>query len=178
MHTYIYIYIYAYIDGCVCIYIYTYIYTYTHIYICIYIYIYIHGRIYADSKQATKHRAASGLNLLGSSGDCDVSADLPGWHDNYPKSTSSKGLRPDIVLWLRTNLKIIVVELLIPYENRMDLSHEYKTYKYEDLKKELEKEGYCVIVKSIEIGARGFVAGTLYQFISQVGIKGRIEQDV
>ena len=55
----------------------------------------------------------------------------------------------------------------------MDQSHEYKTSKYEDLKKELEKKGYSVIVKAVEIGARGFVASTLYQFLSQIGIKGR-----
>ena len=54
----------------------------------------------------------------------------------------------------------------------MDQSREYKTSKYEDLKKELVKEGYRVIVKAVEIGARGFVAGTLYQFLSQIGIKG------
>ena len=54
----------------------------------------------------------------------------------------------------------------------MDQSHEYKTSKYEDLKKELEKEGYSMIVKAVEIGARGFVVGTLYQFLGQTGIKG------
>ena len=54
----------------------------------------------------------------------------------------------------------------------MELSHEYKTSKYQDLKKELEKEGYSVIVKAVEKRARGFVAGTLYQFLGQIGIKG------
>ena len=49
----------------------------------------------------------------------------------------------------------------------MDQSHEYKTSKYEDFKKELEKEGYSVIVKAVEIRARGFVSGTLYQFLSR-----------
>ena len=47
------------------------------------------------------------------------------------------------------------------YEIRMDQSHKYKTRKYEDLKKELEKEGYSVIVRAVETGAKGFVAGTL-----------------
>ena len=37
-------------------------------------------------------------------------------------------------------------------------------------KKELEKEGYSITVKAMEIGARGFVAGTLYQFLGQIGI--------
>ena len=41
------------------------------------------------------------------------------------------------------------------------------------LKKELEKERYSVIVKAVEIGARGFVAGTQYQFLNQIRIKGR-----
>ena len=52
-----------------------------------------------------------------------------------------------------------MVELSIPYESRIDQSHKDKTNKYEYLKKELEKE---VIVKAVEIGARCFVAGTLY----------------
>ena len=59
-----------------------------------------------------------------------------------------------------------MVELSIPHESWMDQSHEYKTNKYEDLEKELEKEGYHVIMKAVEIGAKGFVAGTLYEFES------------
>ena len=65
-----------------------------------------------------------------------------------------------------------MVELSIPYESQMEQSHEYKARKYEALTKKLEKEGYSVIMKAVEIGARGFVAGTLYQFLSQIGIKG------
>ena len=111
------------------------------------------SRIYAGSKQTIKHLAVPGQNLLESSRDWEVSADLPEWHNDYPKTISSKGLWPDIVLLSRANLKIIMVELSILY-----ISHKYKTSKYEDLKKELEKEGYSVIVKTVEIGARGFVS--------------------
>ena len=60
----------------------------------------------------------------------------------------------------------------------MDQSHKYKASKYEDLIKELEKKGYNMIVKAVEIGAKGFVAGTLYQFLNQIGIKGRNELNV
>ena len=55
----------------------------------------------------------------------------------------------------------------------MDQNHEYKASKYENLKKEMEKEGCSVIVKAVEIRAKGFVTGTLYQCPSQIGIKGR-----
>ena len=81
------------------------------------------------------------------------------------------------VLLLRANLKIFVAEQSILYVSRMDLSHEYKTSEYEDLKKDLKKEGYSVIVKAVEIGARAR-AGTLYQFLSQIGIKGRNRVDI
>ena len=37
----------------------------------------------------------------------------------------------------------------------------------------MEKEEYSVIVKTVEIGARGFIAGSLYQLLCQIGIKGR-----
>ena len=65
-----------------------------------------------------------------------------------------------------------MVELSILYESQMDQSHKYKTSKYEDLKKALEKEEYSPIVKAVEIGARGFIVGILYPFLSQIGIKG------
>ena len=69
--------------------------------------------------------------------------------------------------------KLILVELTILFESRLEQSHDYKTSKYEDLKKELEKEGYGVIVKAVEIVARGFVASILYQFLGQIGINQR-----
>ena len=49
-----------------------------------------------------------GQNLLGSSGNCEVSANLPGWHNDHPKTISSKCQRPDIVFLSRANLKIVV----------------------------------------------------------------------
>ena len=85
------------------------------------------------------------------------------------KTISCKGLWPAIILLLRAKLK----NISMPYESRMDQSHKYKTSKYEDLKKEMEKEEYTQIVKDVEIGARGFVAITLYQILRQIRIKGR-----
>ena len=131
------------------------------------------GKIYVGSKKSTYHRAIPGRNLLGLDDNWKVSAELPGWCIDYPKIISNKGLRPDIVLFSKKNSKVILVELTIPFETRLEQSHVYKTSKYEDLKKELEKEGYSVTVKAVEIGARGFVAGTLYQFLGQIGINQR-----
>ena len=67
--------------------------------------------------------------------------------NDYPKIISNKGLRPDIVLFSKENSKVILVELTIPFESWLEQSHDYKTSKYEDLKKELEKEANMKITK-------------------------------
>ena len=131
------------------------------------------GKIYVGSKKSTYHRAIPGQNHLELDDNWKVFEDIPGWRNDNPKIISNKGLRPDIVLFSKENSKVILVELTIPFESRLELSHDYKTSKYEDLKKELEKEGYSVTVKAVEIGARSFVAGTLYQFLGQIGINRR-----
>ena len=57
----------------------------------------------------------------------------------------------------------------------MEQSHKYKTGKYEDLKKELEKEGYNVIVKAVEMGAKRFHSR---HPVPVSGSKGVIESNV
>ena len=48
---------------------------------------------------------------------------------------------------------------------------------YKDLKNELEKEGYSVIVKAVEIGARGFVVPCTNFWVKSES-KGVIEPNV
>ena len=96
------------------------------------------GKIYIGSKKSTYHRAVPGQNLPGLDDNWKVSADLPGWCNDYPKIISNKGLWPDIVLFSKGNSKVILVELTIPFESRLEQSHVDKTSKYEDLIKELE----------------------------------------
>ena len=97
------------------------------------------GKIYVGSKKSTYHGAILGRNLLGLDDNWKVSADLPGWCIDQPKIISNKGLRPDIVLFSKEKSKVILVELIIPFESRLEQNHVYKTSKYEDLKKKTGK---------------------------------------
>ena len=97
------------------------------------------GKIYVGSRKSSYHRAIPGQNLLGLDGNWEVSTDLPGWRNDYPKIISNKGLRPDIILFSKANSKVILVELTIPLDSRLEQSHDYKTSKYEDLKKRTRK---------------------------------------
>ena len=79
--------------------------------------------------------------LLEGCDDWDVSADLPEW-DSHPSLIKATRLRPDIVIHSASTQQLIMVELIVPYENRMEEAHIYKREKYMNLTKELARFSY------------------------------------
>ena len=94
--------------------------------------------------------------LLDDCDDWDVSADLPE-RDSHPSIIKETRLRPDIVIHSASVQQLIMVELTVPYENRMEEAHISKKEKYMNLTKELENAGYKAVVMPVEVGVRGFV---------------------
>ena len=68
--------------------------------------------------------------------------------------------------------QLIVVELAVPYENRMEEAHFYKKEKYINLPKELENAGSRAVVMPVEVGVRGFVASSVYDLLTKLSICG------
>ena len=65
--------------------------------------------------------------------------------------------RPDLVLVLSSDA-IILVELTVPWEDRLQYSNELKADKFADLSMDLEAKGYLrTDLFPIEVGARGIV---------------------
>ena len=67
----------------------------------------------------------------------DVSADLSEW-DSHLSQIKETRLWPDIVIHSASTQQLIIVELTIQYENRMEEVHIYKSEKYLNLTKELK----------------------------------------
>ena len=53
--------------------------------------------------------------------------------------------------------QLIMVELTVPYESRIEEAHTYKRKEYLNLTKELRNAGYRAVVMPIEVGAKGFI---------------------
>ncbi|GFO05172.1 reverse transcriptase [Plakobranchus ocellatus] len=109
--------------------------------------------------------------LLDGCNDWVVSADLPEW-ERHPDVIRKTGLRPDIVIHSASTQQIIMVELTVLYESRMEEAYAFKEGKYMDLTKELKKDGYKAKVMSVDIGARGFVGSSAYGLLSKLSIGG------
>ncbi|GFN79705.1 polyprotein [Plakobranchus ocellatus] len=78
--------------------------------------------------------------LLDGCDDWVVSADLPEW-ERHPDVIRKTALRPDIVIHSASTQQIIMVELTVPYESRMEEAHAFKEAKYLELTKELKMDG-------------------------------------
>ena len=77
--------------------------------------------------------------LLDGCGDWEVSADLPEW-ESHPRIIKETRLRPDIVIHSSSTQQLIMVELTVPYESRMEEAHTYKREKYLNLTKIIAKK--------------------------------------
>ena len=110
--------------------------------------------------------------LLDGAVDWECTADLPEWR-NYPDVISKTGMRPDIALHSDSSKQVILIELTVPYESRMEEAHIYKTEKYAGLASTLKKAGLRVKIFAIEVGARGFVGTSAYDLMKQLAISGK-----
>ena len=115
---------------------------------------------------------SSEQGLVSDAYDWECAVDLLEWKD-YPEVIKMTGLRPDIVLHSQTAKEILLIELTVPYETRIEDAHVYKTGKYADLATCLRDAGFKTKVFAVEVGARGFVGSSTYSLIKHLSISGR-----
>ena len=66
--------------------------------------------------------------------------------------------RPDIVLWSPNDKKLVMVELMVPWEARFEEAYERKMAKYTELEEQCRSRGWSTLLFPMEIGCRGFPA--------------------
>nr|XP_034331688.1 uncharacterized protein LOC117690947 [Crassostrea gigas] len=112
-----------------------------------------------------------GRGLLGTAGDWQMRADLK-TRMQFPTEVASTNKRPDIAIWSLASRQVIVVELTVPWEERMEDAYERKMGKYQVLVADCQERGWRVWCFPVEVGTLGFVGQSLLRALRVIGVIG------
>ncbi len=90
----------------------------------------------------------------------------------FPNRIVTTTLRPDVVLLSESTKQVVLLELTVPWEDRLEEAFERKLAKYEGLVSECRQAGWRARCLPIEVGSRGFAARSLCRAFSLLGIDG------
>ena len=90
----------------------------------------------------------------------------------FPTEVASTNKRPDIVIWSPSSRQVIIVELTVPWEERMEDAYERKMGKYQELVADCQERGWRVWCFPVEVGTRGFVGQSLWRALRVIGVIG------
>ena len=117
-----------------------------------------------------QHRSQAG-GLLATARDWQLKVDL-GRQLKFPENIAVTTLRPDMVLVSETTRQVVLLELTVPWEDRIEEAFERKRAKYEELAGECRSRGWTTRCNPIEVGCRGFVGQSLIRALKMLGLKG------
>lgn len=90
----------------------------------------------------------------------------------FPEVVAKTTLRPDIVVTSVASKQVSLLELTVPWEDRMEEAHERKRAKYSELVEECQSNGWRARCQPIEVGCRGFAGQSLCRAYKMLGIVG------
>lgn len=122
-----------------------------------------------DQPKAARKKPPAGI--LATAQDWQLSVDLEK-QLRFPQHIVRSALRPDILLVSESTKNIIIMELTVPWEDRLGEAHERKRTKYEHLVIDCRAQGWKARCMPIEVGSRGFVGHSLHKALSALGITG------
>lgn len=125
--------------------------------------------IRAGEKPGRSSRVASGL--LNTAQDWQLEVDL-GRQLKFPQHVVKTSLRPDNVLVSEATRNLVMLELTVPWEDRMEEAFERKRVKYDGLVSNCHNQGWKARCLPVEVGCRGFAGQSLYKAYTALGITG------
>ena len=90
----------------------------------------------------------------------------------FPQHIAITSLRPDMVITSEASKYLIILELTVPWEERIEEANERKRAKYRELVEECRGRGWRTFDEPIEVGCRGFAGRSLCKVLSRLGIGG------
>lgn len=97
------------------------------------------------------HRPNSAGGLLTTTRDWQLQIDL-GRQLKFPGYIAATSLRPDIVLTSVATKQVVILELTVPWKDRIEEAHERKRSKYAELSTECRNNGWKTRCEPVEVG--------------------------
>lgn len=73
----------------------------------------------------------------------------------FPTEITMTSLQPDVVLWSASARTVIMAELTVPSEERMEASFKRKKERYKELSATCLQAGWRAFTFPVEVGCRG-----------------------
>ena len=127
----------------------------------------------AGSEVKAKARPVKRKCLLQQACDWELMADI-GKQLKFPSDICETRLRPDLILRSNKIKRLVIAELTVPWEDRIDEAHELKAAKYAELVEEARAKGWQVNYFPIEVGARGFPSLALRRMFLELGLSSLV----
>ena len=74
----------------------------------------------------------------------------------FPPEVAITTSRPDIALWSVKTRQVVLIELTVPWEERMEDAHQRKRLKYQELVMECQDNRWRAWCMPVEVGCWGF----------------------
>ena len=130
---------------------------------------FVKGGTETNKETNKSNNTASGI--VSTANDWEMQADVGG-KTTFPGEVLTTTLRPDIVLWSRSSRQVILLELTVPWETRLEEAHERKLTKYDQLVTDIQNKNWKVWYFPVEVGCRGFVSQSLWRALGFLGLTG------
>ena len=108
-------------------------------------------------------------SLLGTATDWKLQIDYTKEPVPFPVHICVTEKRPDIVFFSDSLKKVILVELTCPAEENIADARLRKEIKYTPLKAQITENKWTCHIYTIEVGARGFVSGSVPRLLRRLG---------
>ncbi|XP_028316518.1 uncharacterized protein LOC114471795 isoform X5 [Gouania willdenowi] len=122
--------------------------------------------------QKANQQPSSAGGLLTTARDWQLQVDL-GTKLKFPANIAPTSLRPDMVLTSDSTKQVVLLELTVPWEDRIDEANERKRAKYCELTTECRSNGWRARCESVEIGCRGFAGHSQQRVFKLLDIRGQ-----
>ena len=122
----------------------------------------------SSSPKSTTHRPPS--CLLDQANDWQLLIDFDENNIVFPPHICSTNQRPDIVIWSNSLKFVILIELTCPAEENIEAASILKYARYADLSELIRSNSWSSKTFTIEAGARGFVARSMFHCLRQLGL--------